>query len=263
MEEHKEEHKEVVHRRKKRVDYKKVWKFVDKNFIGISILASTIIMSGTLVSIFDSGVNVAPTTRQQTAEVVPTNPTAGGGGVGTRGSAPEIGDAPVLGRADAPVTMVEYSDYECPFCSRFFNDTLAQIKKDYVDTGKVKFVYKDFPLAFHPEAQQSAEAARCVREQLGDAGYWDMHDLLFQNQQSLSIASSKQWARQLGANGSQFDSCLDSGKYASLVKADADDGAALGVSGTPTFFINDVQVVGAVPYAQISSVIESELANTN
>jgi len=159
--------------------------------------------------------------------------------------------------------MVEYSDYECPFCSRFFSETLAQIKTNYVDTGQVKFVYKDFPLAFHPEAQKSAEAARCVREQLGDAGYWEMHDMLFENQQSLSVANYKQWARQLGANGTQFDSCLDSDKYAALVKADFDEGTALGVSGTPTFFINDVQVVGAVPYAQISSVIEKELGNTN
>lgn len=92
----------------------------------------------------------------------------------------DVGDAPFLGNADAPVTMVEFSDYECPFCQRFFSSTLDSIKSTYIDTGQVRFVYKDFPLtSIHPRAQKAAEAARCVRDQLGDDGYWAMHDAMF------------------------------------------------------------------------------------
>lgn len=95
----------------------------------------------------------------------------------------DVGDAPFLGDANAPVVMIEFSDYECPFCGRFFSQTLPQVKSEYVDTGKVKFVYKDFPLtSIHFNAQAAAEAARCVRDQLGDDGYWNMHDAVFESQ---------------------------------------------------------------------------------
>ena len=242
---------------------KPFYDFVNSNFLGISILISTIIVSGTLAFVFGGGVSARP----QTAALAPTAPSAQGdqgGLLGELSVTPEVGDAPTLGDPNAPVTIVEFSDYECPFCSRFFDQTLARIKSEYVDTGKVKFVYKDFPIvSIHPQAQKAAESARCVREQLGDDGYWAMHDMLFEGQQQLGVTSFKQWARELGVNGVQFDSCLDSGKYAEAVGADADEGVALGVNGTPTLFINDVRVVGAVPFEQIAGVIERELENTN
>lgn len=244
---------------------KSIFNFVNSNFMGISILASTIILSGTLIFIFGSGASVRP----QTAALAPTPstpsaPDPSGGAVGERSTAPVVGDAPTLGDPNALVTIVEFSDFECPFCSRFFDQTLARIKSEYVDTGEARFVYKDFPLvSIHPQAQKAAEASRCVREQLGDDGYWAMHDTLFENQQLLGVASFKQWARELGANGVQFDSCLDSSKYADAVDVDTNEGIALGVNGTPTLFINDVRVVGAVPFEQIASVIERELENTN
>ena len=242
---------------------KPLFNFVKANFTGVSILASTIILSGTLVFVFGSGVPVRP----QTTALAPVAPSAqgdqGGGLLGELSVAPEVGDAPFLGDPNAPVTMVEFSDYECPFCNQFFDQTLARIKSEYVDTGKVKFVYKDFPIvSIHPQAQKAAESARCVREQLGDNGYWAMHDMLFEGQQQLGVTSFKQWARELGVNGAQFDSCLDSGKYAEAVGADVDEGVALGVNGTPTLFINDVRVVGAVPFEQIAGVIEKELEAT-
>ena len=168
----------------------------------------------------------------------------------------EIGDSPVLGSKTAKVTIVEFSDYECPFCGRHFEQTYPQLKKDYIDTGKVQLVFKDFPLSFHPQAQKAAESARCAGEQ---GKYWEMHDKLFSNQQSLSVENEKKWAKELGLNTAKFDSCLDSGKYASAVQADSNYGQSIGVSGTPAFFINGKKLVGAQPYSSFQAAINAEL----
>ncbi len=179
----------------------------------------------------------------------------------------KIKNAPVKGNANAPVTIVEFSDYECPFCFRFYSETLGLIDENYIKTGKVKLVFMDFPLSFHPNAQKSAEAVRCFEKVKGgsDVEYFKYHDKLFENQESLSIENFKAWARELGANGAQFDSCLDSGEFADEVQADLDYGASVGVQGTPAFFIfsdsNNVQLVsGAQPYANFKQVIDAELA---
>ena len=238
-------------------ELKKAGSFLkDKSsFLGTSILVSAIIVSGTLVYVF------GPSVRTDVNPNGPDAQTAGYRDVGDVAGAPEIGGASVLGNPDAPVTIVEYSDFECPFCAKFFDESLGKLEEEYVATGKVKFVYKDFPLtSIHFEAEKASEAARCVREELGDIGFWAMHDIMFERQDLLGVSSYKQWARSLGANGAAFDECLDSGKYESQVLADLDEGVALGVTGTPTFFINDTKVVGAVPYAQIVSIIETELA---
>ncbi|MBS3128389.1 DsbA family protein [Candidatus Woesearchaeota archaeon] len=166
-------------------------------------------------------------------------------------------DDAVLGDPNAPVTVIEFSDFECPFCGRAYEDAVKQMKKEYVETGKVKFVYRDYPLSFHPQAQKAAEAAECA----GDQGkYWEMHDKLFENQQSLSVENHKKWAAELGLNSATFNDCLDSGKNAEEVQKDSQDGNAAGVSGTPTFYINGQELVGAVPYAQLKAVIESKLS---
>jgi protein-disulfide isomerase len=164
-------------------------------------------------------------------------------------------DDPVLGDANAPVTIIEFSDYECPFCTRFWSQTLPQIKTNYIDTGQVKLVYRDFPLGFHANAQKAAEAAECAEDQ---GKYWEMHDKLFETG-ALDVSSLKQHAADLGLDSSQFDSCLDTGKYTSEVQKDIQDGAAAGVSGTPSFFINGVKVVGAQPYAAFQQIIDSQL----
>ena len=170
--------------------------------------------------------------------------------------------SPSQGNAEARVTMIEFSDYECPFCGRFYTDAYAQLKKEYIDTGKIKFVFKDFPLSFHPQAQKAAESARCVRDQKGDEGYFKMHDLLFANQQSLNVENEKKWALTLGVNGAAFDTCLDSGKHAKIVQDDLAYGQTLGVSGTPTLFINGKEIVGAQPYSVVKQMIEAELAKS-
>ncbi len=168
-----------------------------------------------------------------------------------------IDDDAVLGDDDAPVTMVEFSDYECPFCGRFYSQTLPQIKEEYINKGKVKLVYRDFPLNFHPQAQKAAEAAECAGEQ---DKYYEMHDLLFTQGVQGGVASFKQYASQIGLNTAKFNDCLDSGKMISEIRKDLADGSAAGVQGTPAFFINGVEVSGAQPFQVFQQIIDAELA---
>ncbi len=168
-----------------------------------------------------------------------------------------VEDDDVKGDADAPVTIVEWSDFECPFCTRFYEQTLGQIQEQYIDTGKVKFVYRDFPLGFHANAQKSAEAAECAGEQ---GKFWEMHDKLFEDGVSGGVSSFKQFASDLGLDTTEFNDCLDSGKMASEVAKDMQDGQAAGISGTPGFIINGQLVSGAQPFSAFQQVIEAELA---
>ncbi|MEM2138341.1 MAG: thioredoxin domain-containing protein [Candidatus Anstonellaceae archaeon] len=165
---------------------------------------------------------------------------------------------PYQGAADAKVAVVEYSDFQCPFCQRAY-PTVKQLMNEY--GAKVKFYYKHFPLSFHQNAQKSAEAYECALEQ---GKNWEYHDKLFDNGQAdgtgLNNADLKKYASDLGLDTAKFNSCLDSGKFASKVQADAAEGSANGVSGTPTFFINGQAVVGAQPYATIKSVVDAKLA---
>jgi protein-disulfide isomerase len=165
------------------------------------------------------------------------------------------GGNPSLGPSDAKVTVIEFSDFQCPFCKRWRDDTLDALRKQYGD--QIRIVYRDFPLtSLHPEAQKAAEAAGCANEQ---GKFWEFHDLLFANQATLGVDAYKQHAVTLGLNAEQFNACLDGDKYASEVAADVKDGNSYGVSGTPTFFINGVRLVGAQPLAAFQSVIDQEL----
>ena len=168
-------------------------------------------------------------------------------------------DDAVKGDPNAPVTIVEFTDYECPFCGRHHDQTLPLIISEYVDTGKVKIVVRDFPLDFHVNAQKAAEAAECAGE-FGDDKYWDMHDKLFEEGVAGGEQSFKQYAAEIGLNVAQFSNCLDSGQMESEVLADLQEGSSYGVSGTPGFFINGVQLSGAQPFSEFKKVIEAELA---
>lgn len=162
----------------------------------------------------------------------------------------------VKGDMDAPVTIVEFSDFECPFCERYYSDTYKQIDEQYIKTGKVRYVFRDYPLSFHPNAQKAAEAAQCA----GDQGkFWEMHDMIFENQHAMGVSNLKSYAEGMGLDSQQFDQCLDSGKYAQEVLDDQQDGARLGVSGTPSFFINGKNIVGAQPFETFKEAIEAEL----
>ena len=159
--------------------------------------------------------------------------------------------------------MIEFSDFQCPYCERFFVDTLPSIVENYVNTGKVKLVYRDYPLDFHAGALPAAEVAECAGEQ--DA-YFAMHDRIFQTQSVWSALSDpspsfKQYAADLGLNTARFETCLDEHQMQDEVNADVQDGIAAGVSGTPTFFINGQKIVGAQPYAVFSGLFDSILGS--
>lgn len=162
------------------------------------------------------------------------------------------------GGKDAKVTIVEYSDFECPFCGRAF-PTVEQVMETYGDD--VRLVYRHFPLnSIHPQAQKAAEASECAADQ---GKFWDYHDKLFANQDGVSagVTQFKKWAVELGLNAAKFNSCLDSGDKAAAVQEDADSGSAAGVTGTPAFFINGVSVVGAQPFSTFKQVIDEQLAS--
>ncbi|MFB6158514.1 MAG: DsbA family protein [Candidatus Nanohalobium sp.] len=178
----------------------------------------------------------------------------------------DIEGEPALGDKDAPVTIVEYADYQCPFCRKYFTETFSKIKENYIDTGKVRYIYKDFPLPQlgHDNAIEMAEAANCAKDQ---GKYWEMHDKLYKEQNEISPRRTAkfdakkidQWAEEIGLNMSQYNQCMESDKYKSEVQQDRREGKTLGVSGTPTFFINGKKLVGAQPYSRFETVIEQEL----
>jgi len=166
---------------------------------------------------------------------------------------------PARGPADARVTIIEFSDYQCPFCKSYVDQTLPLILDTYGD--RVRYVFRDFPIEqLHPQAVQAAQAAQCAFEQ---GKFWEYHDLLFQNQGALDAKSLKEYAVQLGLDQVVFDGCLDSGKYAQEVQDDFDDARAHGVTGTPTFFINGRKLMGAQSFATLQAIIEEELNKVN
>ena len=172
-------------------------------------------------------------------------------------------DDAFMGNEKAKVTIVEFSDFQCPFCRVFWGGAYQQIKREYIDTGKVKFVYRDFPLSFHPAAIPSAQAAQCAKDQ---NKFWEMHDKIFGEQAkqgtgtvTYGVTELKKWASQIGLNSANFNQCLDSGKYKSEVEKDVADGSSYGVSGTPTLYINGNPIVGAQPFSAFKTVIDEEL----
>jgi len=162
-------------------------------------------------------------------------------------------DDHISGNPNASITLVEFSDFECPFCERQYQ-TLQQLLKEYPQ--EIRLVYKHFPLGFHQYAQKAAEASECASEQ---DSFWEYHGKLFENQSSYSVDNFKKWASDLGLNSSQFNNCLDSGKYAQKVQADAKEGQQAGVNGTPATFINGQLISGALPYATFKEAIDSLL----
>jgi protein-disulfide isomerase len=162
---------------------------------------------------------------------------------------------PSLGAATAPITLVEFSDYQCPFCQRV-EPTLKRLRAAYGD--KLRIVWKDFPLTqIHPQAFKAGEAAHCA----GDQGkYWELHDVLFAKQSELQADDLKRHALQLGLNADSFNQCLDSSKYGERVRDGLSEGTALGVNSTPTIFINGRRLSGAQPYEVFAAIIEEELA---
>jgi len=166
---------------------------------------------------------------------------------------------PVIGNKDAKVTIYEFSDYECPFCARFYSTTYQQLKEEYIDTGKVKLVFKDFPLDFHQFAKSAAAAANCVDSQLGNEKYYEMHNMIFENNDKLSVANLEKWAVELGVDKVEFNNCVKDSKVLAEIDADLAEGSKVGVSGTPSFVIGSEVIVGAQPIEAFRQIIDKQL----
>ncbi len=164
-----------------------------------------------------------------------------------------LGDSPARGQADAWVTMVEFSDFQCPYCAKA-EPTVQQLAADYPDDLRV--VYKHFPLSFHERALPAAHAAECAREQ---GKFWEMHDKLFAQSPALADSDLASDATQLSLDLSAWNACLPEQRIADRIDADFQQGKQVGVSGTPTFFINGRALVGSLPYADFKKVIDEEL----
>lgn len=240
----------------------------EKLYLPVSILLSALIVSGTIFMASSSlsasltGLTVAAPTGLTGTTV--TNPPAQTAPTQQAPPAAAVNMASVLegaylihGNENSSVKLVEFSDFECPFCGSV-EPTLEQLKLKYGD--QIAIYYQHFPLSFHPQAKPAALASECAAEQGKFAEY---HAVLFANQQALNTASYKQWAADLGLNTEQFNSCFDSGKYNSVVDDDFALGSLSGVSGTPTFFIGAGQtgqkLVGAQPQASFEAVIDNLL----
>ena len=174
-------------------------------------------------------------------------------------------DEAVRGSASAPLTMVEFTDYQCPYCRRFQAEVWPRLKRDYVDTGKLRFIVRDLPLTFHAHAKPAAEAAHCAGEQ---GRFWAMHDALLATTTDLSPRGIEGQARALGLDVARFDACVAAGRYAAVIARNAAAADALGLRGTPAFLVGTVQhgtlqgraVMGALPYADFDAVVRAALA---
>jgi len=162
---------------------------------------------------------------------------------------------PSRGPDKAPVTIVEFSDFQCPYCGREF-PVVERLMKEY--DGKVRLVFRHFPLNFHPYAQKAAEAGACAADQ-GTDKFWKLHDKMFGNQQKLAVDDLKGYAKDVGVDMARFDKCLDGGEKRAAVESDEKAGQEAGVSGTPAFFVNGIFINGAVPYEQFKETLDREL----
>lgn len=171
-------------------------------------------------------------------------------------------DDAVMGSDDAPVTIVEFSDYQCPYCNKFHVETFPQIKEKYIDTGKVKFVYRDYPLSSHAGAYPAALIAECVRDQKGDDAYYQVHNELFKMLSSgdFDYDAMSAFASGIGADSGKLKDCFDGDKFKDEIAKDLADGTAAGITGTPGFIVAGMKISGAEDISVFEQVIENALA---
>ena len=226
---------------------------MEKNLdIQTSVLLAAVIIAGSVVYAahsIGSGA-VSPTGAAAAAALAPQ--------AGAKVTVTDRKDAPKEGRGKLVVT--EFSDFQCPYCGKFYTDTYKQIKEKYIDSGKITFVYRHLPLSFHPFAQKAAEAAECANRQ---GKFFEYHDALFETQtqdgSNLSVANLKKYAGDLGLNTATFNACLDNGEATAIVNADAAEAQKLGITGTPSFVIDGQKIVGAQPLSTFEQVIDAAL----
>jgi len=241
----------------------------------VAAIAIAAFIGGYSIGTFDNSDSAVTTEElKEIISEIKTAPVPQPAQIPTQPTAPQVfrvslDDDPVKGNPDAPVTIVEFSDFQCPFCSRFFDQTLPLIEENYINTGKVKLVYKDLPLDnLHPNARPVHIAAECADEQ---GKFWEYHDVLFEKQSEWQRLSSSdlqttlvQYADDFGLQTASFEACLNSPEMAEEVNADFLQAASYGATGTPTFFIGNekdgfIKLVGAQPYAAFQGVIDNLL----
>ena len=192
---------------------------------------------------------------------------APGSGTAAADAVVRVAGYPAMGRPTARIAIVEFSSYQCPYCRRHFERTLPQIKKTFVDEGKVQYVFHDVPLQGQPDSPNAAKAAWCARQQAPDK-FWPMHDTLFRNQRNLSVESLKGYAQGLGLDGAAFSACLDGAPATEALSRSSAEAVAVGVRGTPTFFIGPTEdgtmvrgrrLIGAQSFETFRQAIEIEL----
>lgn len=174
----------------------------------------------------------------------------------------------VLGRDDAPVTIVEFGDYQCPYCRKYHGTTYTDLKKNYIDTGKVRYIVRDFPLQFHANAGPAALAVRCAAEQ-GQIQFLALRDLMLENSADLGAESIKKYGNQINLDMTKFRNCIDTKKYSPAVQKDIADANALGINATPSFVIgktakdqiDGVRIAGALPYSGFESAIQAQMSH--
>lgn len=177
----------------------------------------------------------------------------------------KLGKEFALGRSDAPLVMVEYTDYQCPFCNRFYTTTFVELKKQYIDTGKMRFISRDLPLEFHQHSMKAAEATRCAGEQ---DKFWQMKDSLMINYARVTPELIASLAKELKLETTRFQACMDSGKYVPAIKEGMTAASAIGINGTPSFLLGKVTgeyldgyvIVGAQSYAAFDAKAKELLA---
>ena len=161
---------------------------------------------------------------------------------------------PTLGNINAPITVVEFSDFQCPYCVKFAEQIYPQFKREYLDTGKAKLIFRNYPIfQAHPQAMQAAQAALCVYEQGGNSSYFTYHEKLFANSESLTIENLNEWSQTQGYN---ITSCLASQSSRIDILKDMDDGTKIGVKGTPSFVINGKFIEGVLPYQEFKKILD-------
>jgi len=177
-----------------------------------------------------------------------------------------IDDDPIKGDPKAPITIIEFSDYQCPFCRRFHQEVLPSIENEYISKGKVRYVFRDYPLSFHQQALPAALAASCAADQ---GKYWEVNDFLFENPTKLDIPNVLDSAKGLGLKYDEFEKCINEKKYEPEIQKDIEDAKKYGISGTPSFFVGKTEegnemtasyIRGAQPFEAFKSRIDKLLS---
>lgn len=228
------------------------------------VMVVLLVIAAFLIGVLFTKVQYLEKNQAGTQALVPSQQQAGQQAAPTPGAKVNVavGDLPILGNKNAKVTIIEFADFRCPFCEQWFTNTLPQLTKDYIDTGKVKLAFRNFAFLGDPSVV-AADAAECANDQ---GKFWDFYNYLYKNQPAetdtsmYNTATLTQAAVSLGMDGNSFSACLSNKTDDAKVTKDLSDGQAAGVNGTPTFFVNGVSLVGAQPYSAFQQLIDQELA---